>query len=90
MSLYASLVTTAWHDVTASVLLQNREAIFTLRGCQSQNIQMIALVFGFVEATPGVLFIMCVLTLQNCVNCGLQLLLVDLRLHGPVHVHMDM
>ena len=31
----------------------------TLTGCQSQNVQLIALVFAFIEATPGLLFIMC-------------------------------
>ena len=30
----------------------------TLTGCQSQNVQLIALVFAFIEATPGLLFIM--------------------------------
>lgn len=39
--------------------LQDRDAIFSFRGCDSQNIQMIALVFAFIEATPGLLFIMC-------------------------------
>jgi hypothetical protein len=39
--------------------LGDRSAIFSFTGCQSQNIQMIALVFAFIEATPGLLFIMC-------------------------------
>jgi hypothetical protein len=39
--------------------LQNKDAIFTLKGCESQNIQMIALVFAFIEATPGLLFMTC-------------------------------
>jgi hypothetical protein len=32
----------------------------TLYGCQSENVQLIALVFAFIEATPGLLFMMCV------------------------------
>ena len=39
--------------------LEDKGAIFTFGGCNSQNIQMIALVFAFIEATPGLLFIMC-------------------------------
>jgi hypothetical protein len=38
--------------------LEDKDAIFSFKGCQSQNIQMIALVFAFIEATPGLLFIM--------------------------------
>jgi hypothetical protein len=39
--------------------LQDHKAIFSFSGCSSQNIQMISLVFAFIEATPGLLFIMC-------------------------------
>jgi hypothetical protein len=39
--------------------LKDQGAIWTFAGCQDQNIQMIALVFAFIEATPGLLFIMC-------------------------------
>ena len=38
--------------------IQDKEQLLTLRGCQSQNVQLIALVFAFIEATPGLLFIM--------------------------------
>jgi hypothetical protein len=37
----------------------DKKALWTLKGCQSQNVQLIALVFAFIEATPGLLFIMC-------------------------------
>ena len=42
------------------VRLNDRNAVFSFEGCESQNIQMIALVFAFIEATPGLLFLMCV------------------------------
>jgi hypothetical protein len=42
--------------------LRNKDAIFSLKGCENENIQMIALVFAFIEATPGLLFIMCAST----------------------------
>lgn len=37
--------------------INNKEALFTLKGCQAQNVQLIALVFAFIEATPGLLFL---------------------------------
>lgn len=36
----------------------NTPVFTTVNGCQSQNVQLIALVFAFIEATPGLLFIM--------------------------------
>lgn len=39
----------------------NTPVFTTVNGCQSQNVQLIALVFAFIEATPGLLFIMYVL-----------------------------
>ena len=39
--------------------IQDKQQLLSLRGCQSQNVQLIALVFAFIEATPGLLFIMC-------------------------------
>ena len=37
-------------------------AIFSLRGTEQQNVEMIALVFALVEATPGILFAWCAAT----------------------------
>lgn len=41
------------------IRLGNKSAIITVRGCENENVQLIALVFGFVEAVPGLLFLMC-------------------------------
>jgi hypothetical protein len=40
--------------------LDGKEALLTVKGCLAQNVQLIALVFAFIEATPGLLFLMCV------------------------------
>lgn len=41
------------------IRLGNKSAIISVRGCENENVQLIALVFGFIEAVPGLLFIMC-------------------------------
>ena len=70
-------------------LVQDKGAVFSFAGCQSQNIQMIALVFAFIEATPGLLFIMCELCLlpTHAVNtCSLSL---PARCSLQAHLHVS-
>lgn len=61
--------------------LENRSAILTFKGCETDNVQLIALVFAFIEATPGLLFIMCappVRLRSACLACFCRSLAVQL------------
>jgi hypothetical protein len=50
-----NLFTVGW----GLVKLDKSGEIVSLRGTEQENIEMIALVFALVEATPGILFIWC-------------------------------
>jgi hypothetical protein len=54
--------------------LEGKKALLTVKGCQAQNVQLIALVFAFIEATPGLLFLMCAPRAMTCLPCVLPAL----------------
>lgn len=75
-----------FEDDDVGRLGRKRQALFSVKGCQSQNVQLIALVFAFIEATPGLLFIMCAppLPLYPSFHCS-HLYISTAPVAEPVH-----